>query len=298
MFEDIHVFCAVAKHHSFAKAARELGISTPVVTRRLARLEKELDTRLLNRTTRQVSLTEAGNLFYSDVNDLIQTFEASKESVKSLTSNVAGTIKVGLPPSFSHYYVSRALHCFLKDYPNIKIHIETGTNQFNLLNNGFDLVVHCGELPSSSFHYKKIGTMKKIICASPAYLKKHGTPKHYTDLLSHNCLGHADTMYQTWSIEDKGIQTNIDVKGNVNISNIIDLKNLAINSIGIVYLPHYTVNDELEQGKLISILDEYQPLNHDLYAIYPNNKYLNKKTSLFLEFISKLLSDICVGGCE
>ena len=298
MFEDIHVFCAVAKHYSFAKAARELGLSTPVVTRRLARLEKELDTRLLNRTTRQVTLTEAGSLFYSDVNELIQTFEASKENVKSLTNNVSGTLKVGIPHSVSHYYVSPNLHLFLAKYPHLKIFISTGTEQFNLLNNGYDLIVHCGELPNSSFYYKKIGTMKKIICASPEYLKKHGTPKHYTELSTHNCLSHQDSIHHNWIIEDKGKAKGVLVSGNVNINNTIDLKNLVKAGIGIGYLPHYSVQEELKNGSLISILDEFQPADHELHAIYPHNKYLNKKAKLFLEFISGLLNDVCIGGCK
>ena len=298
MIEDIGVFRAVAKHQSFAKAARELNLSTPVVTRRLARLEKVLQTRLLNRTTRQVTLTESGNHFYHDVNDILEALEASKENVKSLTSHVKGTLKVGIPSAISHYYVSKTLHTFLAKYPDLKMYIVSGVNLIHLLNEGYDVVLYCGELPNSNYHYKKVGTMKKIICASPDYLKKHGTPKQLSDLQAHNCLDHFDLLHHNWKVIENGKLVEIQVSGNVNISNSNDLKNLALSGLGIIHVPHYLIKEELEKGTLVSLLDEHQPVNHTLYAIYPSNKYLTKKTQLFLNYITDLISCMCVRDGE
>src|SRR5579871_3138902 len=128
MFEDIIAFQTIVVHKSLTKASKELGVSTPVITRRLARLEKSLNVRLLQRTTRQVNLTEAGELFFNQISNVLQTLEASKEAVKNLNNDVSGTLKVGLPPSISYLYVTKWLHLFTEKYPNIHIHIITGNH--------------------------------------------------------------------------------------------------------------------------------------------------------------------------
>lgn len=295
MLEDINVFCSIAKHQSFSKAARELEISTPVITRRLSRLEKMLDTRLLNRTTRKVTLTEAGNIFFTEVSDILQLLEASKENVKSVTSQIAGTLKVAMPTSLSQCYVAPALKGFLEKYPNLKLQIVSGNYLFNLLHEGFDLVIQCGELPNSNYHYKKIAVMKKVICASPLYLKKYGEPKELENLKNHNCLQFYDMVQHPWAVRENGKVREIEVRGNISINNSIELKNLAKCGLGIAYLPAYFIHDELQKGDLVSVLDQYQPADYNLYAIYPTKKYLAKKTQVFLDFISELLNKAIEG---
>lgn len=294
MLEDINVFTIIAKHQSLSKAARELGISTPVVTRRLARLEKTLNTRLLNRTTRSVSLTEAGDLFYGEVHNILQALEASKECVKSLTSKVSGTLKVALPNAFSQCFISKGLSKFLAEYPNLKIQVQSGAgnNLLHHLNEGFDLVIHCGNLPNSSYHYKKLGTMKKIICASPKYLEKHGTPKNLDDLYKHNCLGIGNNFTHTWQVMSNGEKTEIYVNGNIGVNDAIDVRNLAVHDAGIAYLPCFLIREQLKNGQLISILAESHSDSNAIYAVYPTDKFLGKKTQLFLNFMTDLLLPI------
>lgn len=292
MFEDIGVFCAIAKNQSFAKAARELGLSTPVVTRRLARLEQTLGARLLNRTTREVSLTEAGGVFYEEVYDILQALEASKDCVKSLSGDVVGTLKIALPIIFSQIHVAPALNSFLTKYPKLQIQIVSGTDQLHLLNQGFDLVIHCGELPSSSFHYKKLSTMKKIICASPDYLKKNGIPKSIDDLQSHNCLNIYSDTCKIWQVFENGKIREILTSGNVHVNSGIDIKLLALGGVGIAYLPRYLIDEELKTNKLISVFDQKKAVDHNIYAVYPTTKYLSKKTKLFLNFVSELLEKV------
>jgi len=294
MFEDINAFCAIAKHHSFSKAAREIGISTPVITRRLARLEETLETRLLNRTTRQVTLTEAGNLFYTEVSDILNALEASKDSVKSLMSQVSGTLKVGMPNSLSQCYVVPALKAFKEKYPNLNLHIVSGNNLSNLLNNGFDLIIQCGQMPDSNLYYKPVGTMHKILAAAPEYLAKHGTPQKPEDLQTHNCLINSDFITNYWKIMDKGKIKEIPVSGDIKTNDYVDLKRLAIDGMGIIYMAKYAIYEELKNGKLVSILNDHQLIDHTLYAIYPTKKYLAKKTQIFLEFITELLANVCL----
>jgi len=290
MIEDIYAFCTIAKYESFSKAARELGLSPPVITRRLSRLEETLATRLLNRTTRKVTLTEAGALFYNEVNDILHALEASKESIKSLTTQVSGTLKVGIPASLSRYYVIPEMKNFLEKYPNLKVQFMSGNHLLNLLHNGYDLVIQCGELPPSSYYFRKIVTMKKVICASKNYLEKFGSPTTLEELSSHNCLHFSfDHMNKTWAVRDKDKIKEIPIDGNIFVDSPSDMKQLAIDGVGIAYLPAYFIHEELKTGKLISILDQFQPIDHSLYAVYPTKKYLAKKTQVFLDFITELL---------
>ncbi|MDR3477003.1 MAG: LysR family transcriptional regulator [Gammaproteobacteria bacterium] len=287
MLEDISAFCAIVKFKSFSKAAKELGISKPVISRRIMRLEKQLDTRLLQRTTRKVALTEEGDLYYKEVSEILLALETSKKNIKSLNKEVSGTLKIGAPASISNLYLTQFINKFITEYPNLKIQIVNGNHLFDLLNNGFDLVIYCGELPNSSYHYKKIGTWKKITCASSEYLKKYNTPKIPQDLQGHNCLDHYDNINRTWKFSEKGTINELQIKGNILTNSSMDLKNLAVNHIGVAYLPDFTISSELKNKKLISILSQYQLPSLGIYAVYPTNKFLSKKTEVFIKFLTQ-----------
>lgn len=291
MFEDISAFCACAEHKSFSRAAKQLGVSAAVVTRRIARLEKVLDAQLLLRTTRLVTLTEAGQVFYAEVRDILQALEASKKTVKSFNQEITGTLKIGLPASIGHLYVSSAIVKFSRQYPQLKIQMVQGNHLLDLLRNGFDLVVHCGELPDSNFYYQKLGDWKKIICAAPSYIKKHGIPK-IPDFRQHHCLDHYDNFQPTWRFKINGKLKEVPINANIYANSSLDLKNLAKSGLGIAYLPSFTVYQEIKDGHLISILEKYQPPVLGMYAVYPSHKYLTKKTKLFLEFLADLLNPI------
>ena len=146
-----------------------------------------LKVRLL-RTTRKVSLTEAGVNYFATVSDILQNLAAANKQVKSFNQEVIGTLKIGLPASISHLYVSPKLHQFLAKFPRMKIHIVHGNHLLDLLDNGFDLILHCGQLPDSSFYYKKLGVWKKICCAAPPYIKRYGMPQQPSELVNYNCL--------------------------------------------------------------------------------------------------------------
>jgi DNA-binding transcriptional LysR family regulator len=291
MLEDIEIFSAIAKHHSFAKAARSLSLSTSIVTRRLSRLEKELGARLVQRTTRQVSLTEAGLHYYHDIQEILNALQAAKQNIKSLTQEITGTLRVGLPISISHL-VTRSLPQFLTAYPQLKIQIIHGNHLLDLLENRFDVIVHCGALPNSNFHYKNLGSWQKVICASPKYLAKHKVPKKPQDLLQHNCLDHADNFDHCWQFHVNGKPEFINVDGNVRINSSIALCQLAVENLGIVYLPSFTVFQALQEEKLISILQQYQPPDLHIAAIYPSKHYLSEKTKIFIDFLAELLASM------
>lgn len=292
MLEDILTFQMIVQHKSLTKAGKELGISTSIVTRRLARLEKSLNTRLLQRTTRQIHLTEAGEIFFNKITDVLYGLEASKEAVRNLSDNVAGTLKVGLPAGISQLYVTKMLHQFSQKYPNISIHIVTGHHLLGLLTTGFDLVIHAGILPDSNFYFKKIGSWKKIFCASPDYLNKYGTPNTPLELKSHNCIDHYDNADRTWEYKENNIVKKIAINGNIRADNHFDIRQLIVSGMGISYLSKCTIYEDLKQGRLVSILDDFQSSEFGTYAVYPTNKFISKKVQIFLDFMTNLLGSV------
>lgn len=292
MFDDIVVFRTIVQLKSLTKASKALGLSTPVVTRRLARLEKSLNTSLIQRTTRQIHLTEAGELFFAQSTDVLYALEASKDAVKNLNREVSGTLKVGLPESISYLYVTKKLHQFTTRYPNINIYIVTGNHLLGLLTNGFDLVIHAGVLPDSSFYFRKLGHWKKIFCATPDYLAKYGIPKKPEDLSLHNCIDHYDNSERSWEYKEKGKFKKIMVNGNIRTDSNFGIRQLALSGIGIAYLSKCTVYNDLKHGRLVSILENFQASDLGTYAVYPSKQFISKKTEVFLEFTSELLGSV------
>ena len=290
MFDDIEVFCTIAKLGGFSKAAQALHISTSMVTRRLSYLEKTLGVRLLQRTTRKVTLTEAGQRYYEEVSQIIERLHITHNNIKNSTQEVSGLIKVGLPAAISTLFVTQHLQAFLKKHPCVKVTICQGNHLLDLIDNKFDFIVHCGELPNSNFYFKKIGNWTKEFVASPEYLKLCGTPKKPEDLAKHNCLDHGENFQFTWGVAEKGKVRDITVNGNVRVNSSLDLANLARHGLGIAYLPSFVVSQDIKSGKLVSVLSQYRPPELGLYMVYPSNQYISQKTRLFMEFVSQLLN--------
>lgn len=289
MLESATIFVQVVEKLSFSKAARKLKISTSAVTRQIEKLENELGVRLLQRNTRQVSLTEAGAIFYDSCLHLLETYSTAKKQVKNLHHELTGTLKIGSPNSISHLYLSMALQKFIKQYPDLKIDIVNGNHLLDLLSSGFDLIIYCGELASSNLYYRKIGAWTKVTCASPNYFKKFGVPKTPLELSRHNCLDHYDNAQNTWAYQLDGKIKPILVRGNIRANSSLDLKNLALSDLGIVYLPSFTVKEDISSGRLRSILLEYPTPPLSIYVVYPSKRFLNKKASTFMDFLEKLL---------
>lgn len=292
MFDDLEAFYLIVKTGSFTKAANALGVSTPMVTRRLARLEKTLGSRLIQRNTRKLSVTETGAVFFQETQEILQKLEDAKRRLLHLNQDVTGTLKIGIPITLNHLYLSPKLADFLANYPSLNLRIVNGNHLLDLLDHDFDLVIHCSDLPDSNFHFKKIGDWKKVICASPAYFEKHGQPLTPQELTQHNCLDHYDNRSNSWKfLIDEKLQ-EVYIRGNVKANSSIDLKNMAVGGAGIVYLPCFTADQELREGKLISILEAYQPPKIGMYAVYPSQQFLSKKVEVFLEFFGGIMREV------
>lgn len=288
MLESFQTFVDVVEHRSFAKAAKKLHISAPVVTRRIVQLEELLSVKLLQRNTRQVMVTEAGRQFYESCVHIIETYQTTVKHIHHAADTISGNLKIGLPTSINYLYVTPTLNTFLQQYPALNIHIVQGNHLVDLLSDGFDLVMHCGELPNSSFYSKLLGSWTKVTCASPSYLEKHGIPQHPTDLVSHNCLDHVDNHSRIWRYHIDRKLTDMPITGNLRLDSSLTLKQAALADAGLVYLPSFTVKKEIATGSLIPVLTTYQPASLNMYVIYPSKHLLNEKTKLFIEFLISL----------
>jgi DNA-binding transcriptional LysR family regulator len=288
MLENIQAFVTVVEQKSFAKAARKLAISTPVITRRVVKLEQEVGVLLLQRTTRHLSLTEPGERFYIHSLEILDRLAAAKEMALGSKAELKGKLKIGMPASISSLYFIPALNSFMKDYPELSLQIVHGNHLSDLLGNGFDAVVHCGDLPDSSFYYAKIGKWNKFSCASPQYLKKHGIPTHPSDLKNHNCLDHGDNYLNGWAYQVDGKMQLFPISGNVSVNDSLDLKQLAVDGLGLVYLPSFTVDDAVKSKALTPVLQEYMVSALGIYILYPSRNLKSKKLEIFIELLKKI----------
>ena len=293
MFELLKTFVAVAEHASFAKAAKHLNLSTPSVTRHIQELEGVYQAKLFARTTRHVGLTETGQEVLQFALDVLNMQQGLNDKIQSVQERAFGSIKIGLPTSILQLFVYDNLHKLLKQYPDLNVEIAVGNHLTHLLSEQFNVVVHCGPIPDSSFYYEQLASWKKILCASPKYWKKHGKPTKPDDLMHHNCLDHADNHTHYWEFYQKNNATPIAIRGSVRVDSSIALAKLAMQGIGVVYLPSFTVQPYLNQGSLVSVLDEYMPPSLPVYAIYSQKRRCNKKIDVVLEALAELFgSDI------
>jgi len=215
--------------------------------------------------------------------------DAAKSAVTALKDTISGTIKVGIPASLNHLYLIPALPALLKKYPKLRIEIIQGNHLLDLLDQGFDLVLHCGELPDSNYHFRKLSEWTKITCATPAYFKKHKKPKTPIDLIKYNCLDHADNKSHSWGYQINGKKHAILINGNVRANSSNDLKTLALADLGIAYLPSFTIWPELGSKKLIAVLNEFNPKPLGMYVVYPSKQFMSKKIKLFIDFLEQMI---------
>lgn len=290
MWQKLKTFITVAEQGGFTKAAQKLRLSKATITRYIQELETVYQTNFFTRTTRHISLTEAGETFYHYALDMIQLHEEAQSKIKKTAETVQGNIKIGLPFSILERFSREKISLLTETYPDLSLEIIQGNHINDLLSDYFDLVLHCGPLPDVNFYYEKIADWQKMLCASPSYLKKFKTPKHPNELAKHQCLDHADNHTLCWQLVIDGDTQLIPITSKIRINSSTVLKQLAIEGLGIVYLPSFTLSDALADKKLQPILKNNWPESLSIYALYPIRKRYNKKISVILEALRNLLN--------
>lgn len=287
-FAAMSVFAKVVELGNFARAAERLELSTSAVSRQVADLEARLQTRLLNRTTRKLSLTEGGHAFYERCVQVLVDLEEAEQAAAQTSLVPRGTIKLTCGQSFGLLYLAPAMAEFLERYPEVKFDVSLSDRVVDLVEEGFDLGVRIGALGPANLIARKLGETKLIACASRAYLEKHGTPRVPEDLRKHNCVTYAYVPdSNVWRFRDpEGVEQTVTVSGNLHANNGDLLTQAAVNGIGIVYEPDFIVGPALAARQVVRLLEGWEPAPLGIYAVYASRKHLSAKVRSFVDFMS------------
>ena len=290
-WDGISEFVYVAEYESFTRAAKELGISTAQVSRQVSALEKRLNIKLLYRTTRKVSLTEEGRVFYQHCRGVLDGLDAAEQAVSNLQSKPQGRIKLTAPVTYGEQQLLPLVNDFMVQYSDIEVTAFLSNQKIDLVDGGYDLAIRIGKLSDSTMMAKKLSRRTNFVCAAPAYLEKYGTPHALSELSQHNCLlGTRDYWHFIENDKEAGKERNMRVSGTVQYNRGHSLVDAALKGLGIVQLPDYYVQKHLASGALVSLLDNYREPEEGIWAVYPHNRHLSPKIRLLVDYLTERLA--------
>jgi DNA-binding transcriptional LysR family regulator len=285
-WEGISEFVAVAEVGSFNGAAKRLGISTAQVSRQVSALETRLSTKLLYRTTRHVSVTEPGQVYYQHCRQVIDGIDEAERAITELQQVPRGRLRLTAPVTFGETTVAPAVNDFLLRYPELQVDMHLTNQKLDLVAEGYDLAIRLGKLDNSSLKARRLASRTLYVCASPGYLSAHGEPHSLSELGQHNCL---PGTLDYWRFQEQSRPRNIKVTGSIRCNSGRALVDAALKGIGIVQLPDYYVLEHLEAGRLVSLLEHYREDGDGIWALYPHTRYLSPKVRMLLDHFSEYL---------
>jgi DNA-binding transcriptional LysR family regulator len=284
---DLEIFARVARTGNMSAAGREMGLSPAVVSKRISQLEEQLGARLLQRTTRHLTLTETGAGYFKRVVDILSLCEEAEDFISRRNTKPRGLLKIAVPTVFSRLHIAPFLGLFLARYPDIELDVHASDNYADIIRDGFDLAIRIGELEDSSLVARKIAPDKRVICAAPAYLAVHGVPASIAELEAHNCLSAG--AQDVWRLEGPEGPYQVRPEGNVR-SDSGDFIHQALRAgLGIGLRSTWSLGHSLKNGELKVVLPQYRgSSNIGIYAVYPCRDYMPAKVSVFIEFLAEL----------
>jgi DNA-binding transcriptional LysR family regulator len=285
------IFVEVVNQSGFSSAADKMNLSRAQVSKSVMQLEAHLGTRLLNRTTRRVSLTEIGRIYYERCTAILNDVEEIEGIAREQAGTPYGMLRLSAPTSFGTLHLKDAIPEYLKQFSQVHISMSLSDRFIDVVSEGFDVVIRIAELKDSSLIARKIAPCKRVFCASPDYLEKNGIPQVPQDLATHACLVYAnDIKPDTWILHGPNGKEAIKVNGPVCADNGDILSAAATAGLGIALLPTFTVGPELRAGRLIQVLPDYCPPELTIYAVFPSRRYLSAKVRSFVDFLSNHFS--------
>lgn len=286
--ESMRAFVEVVNHSGFAAAGRHLGLSRSVVNKLVGQLEAALGVKLLQRTTRRVSPTDAGRAYYERCVDILAEVAAADVAVGQLQIEPKGTLRINAPMSFGTMHLAEAIAQFMAQYPEIQVQLTLNDRFIDLIEEGFDITLRIAASPEKdSMATQILAPIARAICASPAYLERNGRPAHPNELIGHDCLkyGHFATENRWKLIAKSGepLSVRVRCKGYANNGEV--LRDWAIAHQGIVYLPTFILGDALKSRRLVKILEDYCPQPLVAYLTYAPNRHFSTKIQLLTAFL-------------
>ena len=291
--EAYRVFSQVVEMGSFSKAAEHLGLSPTAASRHVADLESHLQTRLLNRTTRRISLTETGRSFYERCVQLLADLDEAEQEASRAAVVPRGTLRLTSAVNFGVRHLAPAIAEFLAAHREVRFDVSLSDRIVDLVEEGFDLGIRIGGSGSEHIVARKFGETRLVPCASPGYLAAHGAPQSPDDLERHNCFTYEYvTPKNVWRFRDPGGgERAVRVRGSLHSNNGDLLAEAAARGAGIVFEPAFIVGPDVRAGRLVPLLQEYVPAPVPIYAVYPSRKHLSAKIRLFVDFLIARFAD-------
>ena len=287
--DNIRVFVRTVEVGNLSAAGRDLRVSPAVASNRIKELEKHLGVRLFNRTTRQLATTEQGRIFYEGAKNILATIAESENAIADISNNPKGAILVSAPLGFGRHILAPLVPEFVKAYPDISVRLRLSDRKVDIIQEGIDLAFHMGELPDSNLKMHKITDVERVLCASPKYLKEHGTP---TDLMNlkrnHNCLllrfPGSREYYWSFMGADNDI-TRLEVSGKFDSDHGSVLTQWAVDGFGIANKAKFEIQNELKSGALVPVLENHNIIGAHLACLYPHRRYQEPKIRVFIDFM-------------
>jgi DNA-binding transcriptional LysR family regulator len=284
-FKQISTFAEVASRGSLS-AARAEGVAPAMISRRLDALEERLGVKLLQRTTRKIALTNEGASFLEDCQRILTDLEAAESSVSERNAHASGLLTVSAPAGFGRQHVAPLIPSFLSEHQDLKLTLSLNDRVVDLIGEGVDVAIRIASLTDSNLIGVKLADNKRVVVASPDYLKRHGAPRSIDELSSHNCLAFsADGSQRGWTFRQNGKNMTVKVEGNMVCNDGEVLHDWAVSGKGLAWRSMWEVGAEIESGQLITVLDEYTAPGNDIYAIFAQRRHLPLRIRAFVDFL-------------
>jgi len=284
----IRTFIAVVETGSFTSAAKACGLSKALVSKYVNALESDLSVRLLQRTTRQVTITDSGRLYYQRSKPLLEDLNELDNAIKDAQENIQGVLKISAPVSFTEIKLMPIFQQFLEENPYIKIQLDLSDHYVNLLEQQVDVAIRIGNLEDSSLVARKLMQMNLVLCASPNYLKTHGQPRHPDELASHQIIFDSNNRNdKRWLFTHNGKHYHVTPSCKLEVNSARAVRELVIAGQGISLLPSFVVDEDIKAGLLIPLLGRFQSPSVGVYAVYQHRNHLPAKIRVLVNQLVK-----------
>lgn len=281
------VFARVVDARSFTAAAAALGLSKSAVSKQVARLEDRLGARLLNRTTRRLSLTEVGAAFYERCARILAEVEDAELAVGRLQDAPRGTLRINAPMSFGQLHLAPAVADFLNGHPGLAVDLTLNDRIVDLVEEGYDVAIRISRLADSSLIARRLVPSRRVVCGSPAYFERHGVPRHPADLRRHNCLLYSYLpTAEEWQFIGPDGPAAVRVSGTLRANNGDALEAAMLAGLGVALQPTFIAGRDLQAGRLVAVMPDYVDESASVYAVYPHSRHLSAKVRAFIDFLA------------
>ena len=285
-FLEMRTFASVIEMGSFVRAADTLSMSKAAVSRYVSDLESRLGVRLIQRTTRKLSLTEEGEVFYARCKEILAGLDEAEAEISLRTGQAVGQIKISAPVSFGILHMASLWGVFISQQPKISLDITLSDRVVDLVEEGIDVAIRIGRLPSSTMISRKLATTRMVLCASPAYLRRTGLPKKLADLTDHAVLAFSYwSGGDEWQFEGPLGTESVKVKPRMHANSGDTCRGGALEHQGIILQPTFLVGTDLQSGALVEVLPQYKSIELGIFAVYPSRKHISPKIRLLIDFL-------------